>query len=219
VFTFRLLVAIIAICWFAAPAAAAPAPTLHVTPEGQQRARSITLTQRDFPAGWKPDPQWRQDSPLGLFKPPCRGVNPNLSDATITGSWSSRNDLVTGNHAQIVINGVILFETNAQAHSMFERLVLPWAQRCVTAGQSEGGVRIDTAQRLRFAAEGGDVLGVRYSVSQAKAPTRLYTDTIFVRVGASVAMMLVVRDASPFDGALERQLVSTIRTRMSLGIA
>jgi hypothetical protein len=212
-------VAILAMCWLAAPAGAAAPPSLHVTPEGQQRAHSITLKQTDFPAGWQPDPKWRQESPAGLFDSPCRGVNPNFSDATIKGSWSSRHDLVAGNHAQIVVNGVILFATSAQARSMFDRLVVPWSKHCLAVGQSEGGTRIDAAQRLRFAAKGGEVVGIRYSFSQATAPKRLYSDTIFIRVGASFAMMVALRDNHPVDDALERQLVSTIQSRMSFGIA
>ena len=48
---------------------------------------------------------------------------------------------------------------------------------------------------------------------------RAYSDTIFVRVKASLSVMILVRNSRPFDRAFEGRLVRNVTTRMSRGIA
>jgi hypothetical protein len=174
------------------------------------------LRPADFPFGWKADPTWQNGSPLALFGALCKGVDPNLSDTTVVGSWSSRHDLVERTNAQIVEHVSILFAATRDAKAMIARLVVPWATRCMAVGKKNGTMTIASSRAFHPDAGAAEAHGFHFlTVAKGGPVTRAYADAVFLRVGSGVSMFIFLRNSEPPDPALERRLLRRVAARMA----
>jgi hypothetical protein len=176
-------------------------PQKRLTKADQAKARSISLHQSDFPAGWagKPTTNTSQGNPR------CSNYNPDQSDLIETGDVDSPD--FTRTDGSFVSSSVGVFKTAAMATTGYARVAKPQLASCFAELLKVGPLAFrrlgDRSNAYRLTAN--------VTVQGTRVPTTI--DIVIFNRGRVDAAMIFAGIFRPLPFAFEQALAARVAAR------
>jgi hypothetical protein len=188
--------------------------------EDQAHAETIVFHLGDFPAGW-----YSQPSPDDSAEGGDDCFEPDMSDLTVNGEAQSD---YFGSETDFAFSFASIFESEADAHSAYDRYLERDLATCVADAVSQGieqaakddgqraNTRTTSVQRIDLGSIGDRAQGYRARVEFTVGPTKIpaVIDFDIVQRERAIAMVAYLSVFHAFPAELETELTGGVAQRM-----